>query len=264
MDKLRIKLIIWHGVVLILALMFWGYGSHVSSDVLSGNSFDGLAVLYLVLLLTVVVMGIALFQKKVWALTLSGVVGMISLFQFGFSQLNLSGVGIFLLLGLYSLANSRTEIIQRTKINIRRIIQSGAWPVIMGLFILISFAVYQSSFAKELEKSERLPSSSHNFIRSVVEQTVGRQVKTNNETEKQNIITQITNETFGEINTFLKPYFQYAPPILAFGLFLILWGLSWIFVWLSVLLGMLMFWILKKTRVVQIEEREVKAEVLII
>src|SRR3990167_3320753 len=109
MNKLNIKLIIWHGVVLILALMFWGYGSHVSSDVLSGNSFDGLAVLYLVLLLTVVVMGIALFQKKVWALTLSGVVGMISLFQFGFSQLNLSGVGIFLLLGLYSLANSRTE-----------------------------------------------------------------------------------------------------------------------------------------------------------
>jgi len=51
---------------------------------------------------------------------------------------------------------------------------------------------------------------------------------------------------------------------LAFGLFLILWGLSWIFIWLSVLLGMLIFWILKKTKVVSIEERDIKAEVLIL
>ena len=258
------KLAVWHGVVLVLSLMFWGYGGRVSGDVLSGNSFDGLAVLYLVLLLTVVVMGIALFQKKVWALTLCGIVGAIYLFQFGFTQLNLLGAGIFLLLGLYSSANSGTEISQRTKVNIRRIIQHGSMPIIIGLFILVSFAVYQSPFAEELEKSEKLPSASQNFIRSIVEQTVGRQVQTNNEAEKQNIITQITNETFGEINIFLKPYFQYAPPLLAFGLFLILWGLSWIFIWLSVLLGMLIFWILKKTGIVKIVERDVKAEMLII
>lgn len=264
MNKLTLKLIIWHGVVLILALMFWGYGSHISSDALFGKSFDGMAALYLVFLLTVVVMGIALFQKKIWALTLSWIVGVIYLFQFGFTGLNLLGIGIFLLLGLYSSVNSGAEISQRTKINIRRIVQSGAWPVTMGLFILISFAVYQSPFAGELEKSERLPSASQNFIRSVVEQTVGRQIETNNEVEKQNIITQITNETFGEINTFLKPYFQFAPPLLAFGLFLILWGLSWFFIQLSVLVGMLIFWILKKTKMVRIEEKDVKAEVLVV
>jgi len=264
MNKLTIKLIIWHGVVAVLAWMFWNYGSHVSSDVLYGTSFDGLAVLYLVLLLTAVVMGIALFQKKLWVLTLSGVVGVMYLFTFGFTGLNLLGAGIFLLFGLYSSSNSRSEINQRTKINMRRIIQAGAWPVITGLFILISFAVYQSPFAEELEKSEKLPSASQNFIRSIVEQTVGRQVQTNNEAEKQNIITQISKETFGEINTFLKPYFQYAPPLLAFGLFLILWGLSWIFIWLSVLLGIFVFLILKKTDMVMIEERDVKAEMLVI
>lgn len=258
------KLIIWHVAVLVLALMFWGYGSQLSVEVVSGNSFNGSAVLYLVLLLTAVVIGIALFQKKVWALTLTGVVGLIYLFQFGFTPLNLLGVGIFLLLGLYSSVNSGVEISQRTKINMRRIIQHGSLPIILGLFILISFAVYQSPFAGELEKAERLPSASQNFIRAIVEQTVGRQIPTNNESEKQNIITQITNETFGEINTFLKPYFRYAPPLLSFGLFLILWGLSWIFIWLSVLLGMLVFWILKKTGVVKIEERDVKAEVLVI
>lgn len=264
MNKLNTKLIIWHAVVLILSLMFWGYGSRISSDALFGKSFDGSAALYLVLLLTAVVVGIALFQKKIWALTLSGIVGVIYLFQFGFTGLNLLGAGIFLLLSLYSSVNSGAEINQRTKINIRRIVQSGAWPVIMGLFILISFAVYQSPFAEELEKSEKLPSASQNFIRSIVEQTVGRQIKTNNEAEKQNIITQITNETFGEINTFLKPYFQYAPPLLSFGLFLILWGLSWIFIWLSVLVGMGIFWLLKKTGFVKIEKYNIEAEKLAI
>lgn len=258
------KLIIWHGVVLVLALMFWGYGSHVSSDVLSGNSFDPMAVLYLVFLLTVVVMGIALFQKKTWALTLSGVVGLIYLFQFGFTPLNLLGAGVFLLLGLYSLSNSEAEISQRTKINIKRIIQHGAWPVIMGLFLLTSFVAYQSTSVQKLKDTDRLPSQTEVFIRSVIENTVGRQIQATNPAEKQSIINQVTQETLNQINSFFKPYFQYAPPIVALGLFLVLWGFSWIFVWLSVLLGMLIFWILKKTNIVKIEERDVKAEVLII
>src|SRR3989338_5596274 len=149
------KLIIWHAVVLILSLMFWGYGSRVSSDVLFGNSFDWLAVIYLVFLLLAIVMGIALFQKRIWAMTLNAVVGLIYLFQFGFTGLNLLGVGIFLLLGLYSLANSRSEISQRSKVNMRQIIQRGAWPVIMGLFILISFAAYQSPSVQKLKDADR-------------------------------------------------------------------------------------------------------------
>jgi len=258
------KLIIWHAVILILSLMFWGYGSRLSSEVISAKSFDGLAVIYLVLLLTAVVMGIALFQKKLWALTLSGIVGIVYLLQFGFMWLDLLGVGIFLLFGLHSWGRSKDEINQRIKISIRRVVQTGAWPVIMGLFVLISFAVYQSPFAEELEKAEKLPSASQNFIRSVVEQTVGRQVPVNNEVEKQNIISQITDETFREINTFLKPYFKYTPPILAFGLFLILSGLSFIFVAFSTAVAIGLFWILKKTRVITIEERDVKAEVLVV
>ena len=136
--------------------------------------------------------------------------------------------------------------------------------VVLGIFVLISFAAYQSPLAKEIESSKKLPSGTEVFIRDIVANTIGSRVDTVNEAEKQNIISQITNETFGEINTFLKPYFQYAPPLLAFGLFLILWGLSWIFIWLSVLLGMLIFWVLKKTDVIKIEERDIKAEVLII
>lgn len=264
MNKLTIKLLVWHGAVLILTLMFWGYGSHVSSEVLFGKGFDALAVLYLILLTAVMTMGIALFQRKIWTLTLSGIVGVIYLLQFGFTELNVLGAGIFLLFGLYSRERSKDEISQRIKITMRRAVQTGAWPIVMGLFVLISFAVYQSPFAEELEKAEKLPSVSENFIRSVVEQTVGRQMPVKNETEKQSIISQISDETFREINTFLKPYFKYTPPILAFGLFLILSGLSFIFVAFSTVVAVGLFWILKKTGVVRIEERDMKAEILII
>lgn len=264
MNKLTLKLIIWHGVVLILTLMFWGYGSHLSGEAISAKSFDGLAVLYLVLLLAAVVIGIALFQKKIWALTLAGIVGLIYLFQFGLTQLNLLGVGIFLLLGLYSSVNSGAEISQRTKINMRRIVQLSSLPVILGLFILISFAAYQSPAIQKLKYVDRLPSQGEVFIHSLVKNTIGTQIEAANTTEKQNIISQISQQTFNQINSFLKPYFQFSPSLLAFGLFLILWGLSWIFVWLSILLGVVIFWVLKKMNFVKIETQTVKAEKLII
>ena len=103
-------------------------------------------------------------------------------------------------------------------------------------------------------------------MRSVVESVIGTtetRKKTEN-TEKEKIVNEITSNVFQQLNSFLKPYFRYAPPLLAFGLFLILWGLSWFFVWLSVLVGMGIFWILKKTGIVRIEEKDVKAEVLIV
>ena len=263
MNKLTIKLVVWHAAVLVLALIFWGYGSQISGEVFLGTSFDALAVIYLVVLLTAVALGIALFQQRKWALTLMAVVGLIYLFESVFTPLNLLSFEIFLFLGLYSLANSKSEIHQRNKINIKRIIQHGAWPVVIGIFLFISFAAYQSPSVQELKDAKRLPSQFEVFIRSVVEYTVGTQIQAPS-AEKQSIINQVSRETFNRFNNFFKPYFKYAPPAVSFALFLILWGFGWIFIWLSIFLGMLVFWILKKTGVVRIEEKEAKAEALVI
>lgn len=264
MDKLTLKLIVWHIVVLILALLMWGSGSGASFNQTTGIDIEMLSLGAFLLLTSVIVIGYALFNFKWWAWpsATSLIVGGLFMAQFGFSWLNLTGVLVFMSLNYWAHGRVGGELSQRFKVNISAILRQGLMPVILGIFIMISFAAYQSPLAENLEKTERLPLASQNFIRSIVEQTVGRQVQISNEKEKQNIITQITNETFGEINTFLKPYFQYAPPLLAFGLFLILWGLSWIFIWLCVLLGMLIFWILKKTKVVKIEKYSVEAEKL--
>ncbi len=259
------KLIIWHAVILLLSWKFWGYVSYLlkNSKTLSFD-FEPAAVANLVVILTLVGLGFVLFQSRWLILSLGVVSNVFFLSYMGITKLNLIGMGLSFLLLLYAWNNIITEIKGRIRLSISTILKSGLTGIILATFILISFGAYQSTLAKDIEKSRKLPSASQSFISSIVKNVVGKQIQTSNQTEKQNIINQVSQQTFNEINNFFGPYFKYAPPILAFGLFLILWGLSWIFVWLSVLLGMLIFWILKKIGVVRTEEKDVKAEVLII
>jgi len=260
--ELKYKLIIWHAIVAVLSWQFWRYISFLFNS--STPKFEPAGTVYFILLASLIALGLILFRQKKWALSLSSVNALFYLVYFGFNLLNLLGAALLIAFMFLSRMHINTEINERTKVNSRVILRRGLMGIVIGTFVLISFAAYQSPLAKEIEKSQNLPLGTKLFIQSIVENTIGPQVKTGSETEKQNIITQITNETFGEMNAFLKPYFQYAPPLLAFGLFLILWGLSWIFVQLSVLVGVLIFLILKKSDMVKIEERDAKAEVLII
>ena len=61
-----------------------------------------------------------------------------------------------------------------------------------------------------------------------------------------------------------SPYLHYAPPVLAFVLFLILYGLSWIFLWLSMLICIGVIAALRMMKFITIEERDVKAEVMVV
>ena len=92
----------------------------------------------------------------------------------------------------------------------------------------------------------------------------GSNLGPDNSRQREVAVNAVAAGTFHSINVFLRPYFQWAPPLVAFGLFIVLWGLSWIFVYAAMFGGLILFWILKKIKIVKIEEREVKAEVLII
>src|SRR3989344_233571 len=256
------KLIIWHAVILVLSWEFWRYLSYLFES--STPDFEPAGVVNFILLSSVIAIGLMLFRKKWHALSFGATHGFFYLVYFGFNPLNLLGVAILIGLLFFSRSQINSELNERFKVNSRAILRRGLMGVVLGIFVIISFAAYQSPLAKEIERSQKLPSGTEVFIQDIVENTIGPRVDTKNEIEKQNIISQITGETFREFNTLLKPYFQFAPPLLAFGLFLVLWGLSWILIWLSVLVGMLIFWILKKASFVKIEKRIVEAEILII
>ena len=278
---------------MLIALLSWQFFRYVDYvlNVITPESFsfdfEAIAVVNFVVLVSVISLALAIFtplevaaprssglatelrarllmgfRKKRWALVTSGIVGIIFLLFFEWTYINLVGVLIAMSLFEYARFAGVEEIDQWTKINSRTIVRRGATGVVLAFFVLVSFAAYQSPVATGIAETEQLPSVTQQLMRSVVDSVIGSQIPAG--PEKEGVISQVTNETFQQINGILKPYLQYAPPLLAFGLFLILWGLSWIFVWLSVLVGMGIFWILKKTEMIKIEERDVKAEILII
>lgn len=256
------KLIVWHAIIAVLGWKFWAYASYLFDS--PHPDFEPAGVLNFILFSAALAIGLMLFNQKRWALSFGAVSGLLYLGYFGFNPLNLLGAGILIGFTVFSRFNIAAELQERLKINSRVILRRGMMGIVLGMFVLISFAAYQSPLAKQIEKSERLPSQTETFIYKMVRSTIGSRIEAVNESQKEAISSQIANETSQEINTFLKPYFQYAPPLLAFTLFLILWGLSWIVVWLSVLLGMFIFWLLKKFKVVSIGERDIKAESLIV
>ncbi len=248
-----------------MAWGFWGYIDYVL-NVITPDSFDfdqePQSIINLIFQAALVTFGLMLFRERKWSLVLAAIPSLVYLLQFGFTYLNLIGAGVFILFILGARFNAIQELGERTKINSRLILRRSLPLVVIGYFILISFAAYQSPVLETIKNTERLPSVSEVFIRNVVESTIGSRV--GDLGQKEQIVNQVAAETIGEINTFLRPYFKYAPPALAFGLFLVLWGISWIFVWLSVFMGMGIFWILKKTGFIMIKERDVKAEALIV
>jgi len=241
----------------------WGFGRSVSFNVITGLNFSLSAGLVFVFLVSSIALGYVLFPARRWAISISAIVGLLFLVFFGFTWLNLLAVFGFWLLNFYSATNVKNEMTGRTKLNTRIALMSGLYPIIIGFFLMISFAAYQSQIVKDIEKTERLPSQIQTFIQQVSGQMFGSNIE-GSPKQKQAILNQIAGEAYTGINNFFHPYFKYAPPVLSFALFLILIGLSWIFAWITMAVGLVLFWILKKTGVVRIEERDVKAEVLIV
>lgn len=258
-----IKLIIWHAVVAGVAFGLWLDVAKWFEALRLEKGFTSYAVVTFVFLVALVMIGFALFRDRWLTLSLGGIIGLAYLINFGVSELNFVGVGIMFLLLLQSRSDVVVEVTERMKVNSRTIVRGGVMPFMIGLFVLVSFASYQSPAFDKFGKIERLPSESETYIKVIAENTIGHKIE-GSEKEKELVINQVTAEAVREINTALGPYFKYAPPVLAFTLFLILWSVSWIFIWLSVLTGMLVFFILKKTGFIKIEEKEVRAEVLIV
>ena len=76
----------------------------------------------------------------------------------------------------------------------------------------------------------------------------------------QRDINASVDASIGRVNAFLKPYQPYFPPLLAFGLFIILWGVMFLIHWLGKLWALLIFYLIKKTKFIIIQEIDVKAQ----
>ncbi len=264
MNKLTAKIAVWHVVVAGLAWWMWNVGQKVGFNSVTGVDIQFPSLVAFLLLTAVIVMGYIMFRQRRWAGSITAILGILFMMAFGWNYLNLIAVAIVLGFNFWSATRVRREINERRILNITDAFYHGLMPVVLGLFVMISFAAYQSPLLSEIKTAQELPSQTQVLFQQLVEGTVGQKIQAPTVQQRNRLINEIASQTLQQINGVMKPYFRYAPPILAFGLFLILWGLSFLFVWLGVLIGLILYWVLKKTQMVRVEEKDVKAEILVV
>ena len=260
------KFILWCVMVAVTSFWMWvSVHSWLQSSLfeVNPNIISIISGLF-VTLLSLLAIGLVLFQNRLLSVYLGLISGVTYLVLFGISNLNL--VGVFMLVMLFYHAQDivRGEMTERIKMNSWVLLRKGSTNFIVAFFVLMSFGAYQSPAIESFKNISELPSATNVFIKTVAGQTLKGQLSQVEPAQRDVVLNQVAREITRESNLWLKPYFQYAPPALAFGLFLVLWGIGWVFTWLSVFLGMGMFWILQKAKFFAIAEIDVKAEKIVI
>ncbi|OGN32650.1 MAG: hypothetical protein A3I92_02150 [Candidatus Yanofskybacteria bacterium RIFCSPLOWO2_02_FULL_43_10b] len=196
-------------------------------------------------------------RKIVWLSVFLG----LGVFAFVFNPKEIlvwAGVAIALLLQWSAWRAIKGESQNKLRFHLRSNLHSGMGRLVTSILILISFAYFLNSGIREEVRRRELP----NFVRQTVQVVVGNYVDENLEAKSPSLRAQLTEKVLDQITNYLKPYFVVLPPILTFGLFLILQGLSFIFVWLGMILAMLIFRVLKILKLVKIEVESREAEIL--
>ena len=264
MNKLTTKIVVWHAIVIGLAWWLWNAGKNVQFNSVTGVDIQIPSLGAFLLLTAVIVTGYIMFRQRRWAGSITAILGFAYLMTFGWNYLNLIAVAIVLGFNYWSATRVRREMNERRILNITDAFYHGLMPVVLGLFVMISFAAYQSPLLSQIKTAQQLPSQTQVLFEQLVEGTVGQKIQAPTIQQRNQLINEIASQTLQQINGVMKPYFRYAPPVLAFGLFLILWGLSFLFVWLGVLVGLIIYWILKKTQVVRVESKDMSAHILVV
>ncbi len=261
------KFIVWCVLVAITSFWMWaGVQVWFRGSLLEIQNQTNLIIVsfLFIILLTLLSVGIVIFRNRLWSTYLGIIVSITYSLLFKISSLNLVGIFVLIMLFYHAQDIVHGEMSERIKMSSRVLIRKGLSNFIVAFFVLISFAAYQSPAIESFKDIKELPSSSSVFIKTIVAQTLSGQLNESSPSQKETVLNQVTHEINREANRVLQPYFQYAPPALAFGLFLLLWSVGWIFVWLAVFFGMFIFWILKKINFFKIEEYDIKAERLTI
>jgi len=255
-------------VIGVLSFLFWhGMSSWLNGvEMLSYSSYHIVSIIYVTLLISILALGMALFRSAREALVGLIFAALGFLLAVGFSVLNLVTVGVIILLGWYSRNMVGHEVEQRIKVKSRAMIGAGLTPLIVAMALGVSIVAYQSDAIASLAEEERIPSSSERFIRSIVDRAIdsGLVPTKVSPREKEAVAQQTTEDLISQTNQTLKPYFKYSRPVLAATLFLIIYGLNWIFYWLAIGMGMLLIAVLRLTGFIKIEEVDIKAERMII
>lgn len=250
--------------VTIIAILFW---LSLVPWLREGAKFQHVSVwlpplLALCVLAGSMAIGILLLDQKRWWALMAFLAGAPILVLFGIQYIYLVFLGFLALFVLVAGHNMKRELLERYKLDVGVMARAGMRSIVMPFLIGISFVYYFSPQLQTRAKDGLFPQSFQQTIAVGVQKFVEGSGEAPPGYNTKTAANQAVDNTFGRINTYLRPYQAYLPPLLAFGLFIILLGLGFLFNWLGTLVARLWFVILRKSGFVIIEEKDVKAETI--
>lgn len=248
--------------VIIVAVLFWLYANRwVQSDSLF-KDIDGWLIPLGLLVLLNCFLGLAyyLIDGKAPRLLLSTLVALIAVGVFGYHWLLLIGVALVVLFHLRAIYIVGQESRERIKVNISAVLRRSLPMLLMPILIMISFAYFNTPKVQESAQKKQLPEGFTRLVDQTITLFFESEIRQYPEVEQDRLRKEFTEQIVERFTQQTSPYFRFLPPVLAFGLFLLLQGLSFIFMWLSIWLGRIIFRLLKILGFIEMERTQLEVE----
>ena len=266
MGKIPKKLILL-GLVFVFALAFWFSVSPLIQGIVKISEEPTALIqplIFLALFSAVISIYYLAEDNIIYRVLASVLTGLAYLAVSDFNTLFTGTFSILILFYLYAGSLICKEDGERIKVNIRLTLKRGLPLVITPILLIVSFAYFLDPARPSLIKANEMPIT----LRQAAEKTLnffsGQEMEIIPRESLLSVGNSIIDRAWDQISNLAEPYQKYLPPIFAFGLFLVLQGLSFIFVQLGLVVGMALFTIMRLTGLVKIEECDVRAEKIVI
>ncbi len=158
----------------------------------------------------------------------------------------------------------RNDITDRHKLRITTSLGTGMTPLYLGTFLMLSLGFYLLPAYHTVGAGD-VSAGVQSQIQSAYDNPlITAQLDTLPAGMRVQVKADLSQQADVYVKRFLGPLGPFLPPLLAFALFLVLWSFLFIFRELAVWTGALLFWVLKTTKFVRIEEKDIKAQVLVL
>lgn len=253
------------GLVFAASLVFWLSAKSWLADPLNFGDYNVwlTPVLLLSFLASVLTLSFMIFEDYYFELLIAAVSGLPIILVFGFNSLFILGFVLVFLFNFLAMKRIGKEADNNLKLRTSHTLRRGLPKVIMPILIAFSFAYFLSPQAQSLARDKELPAAISQAVEKTAEVLTGNQLNDLSPLERQKIQGELATKTLETVRSLYQRYSAFLPPILAFGLFLALKSLSFVFVWLGLLFAYLLFFMLKKIGLIEITEVEAKKEKVI-
>lgn len=171
---------------------------------------------------------------------------------------------IFGFLWYLSSRRIRIDLLDRHKIHVSTSLGTGMMPLMLGTCLMLSLGFYLLPAYHTVGPHDVSVGIQSQIDSAYENPTVAEQLNQLPPAMRAQVKADLGKSVDDYAKKLLGPLGPFLPPLLAFGLFLVLWSVLFVFRELAIWSGAGIFRLLRLTTFVRIEEKDVKAEVLVL